>query len=69
MALLEEPRGWRSLQEMAQRERDPQRLASIIDQMNRLLDQNERMAAGDELQTISRRSPPKLDVQTWQNQA
>ena len=69
MALLDEPRGWRSLQEMAQRERDPQRLASIIDQMNRLLDQHERMAAGDELQTISRSSPPKLDVQTWQSEA
>jgi len=69
VALLDEPKGWRSLQEMAQRERDPQRLASIIDQMNRLLDQHERMAAGEEQQPISRSSPPRLDVQTWQSQA
>ncbi|MFY9790182.1 MAG: hypothetical protein WAJ99_03315 [Candidatus Sulfotelmatobacter sp.] len=37
---LNEPKGWRHLQEMAQREQDPQVLAAIIDKMNRLLDQH-----------------------------
>jgi len=45
VALLDEPKGWRILQAMAQRERDPQKLASIIGKMNRLLDHHERMAA------------------------
>ena len=45
VALLGEPKGWRKLQAMAQRERDPQKLAHIIDQMNRLLDRHEKMAA------------------------
>jgi hypothetical protein len=40
--LLDEPKGWRQWQEMALRERDPQKLASIIDQMNRLLDRHEK---------------------------
>ncbi len=40
MELLNEPKGWRHLQEMAQREQDPQALAAIIDKMNRLLDQH-----------------------------
>ena len=35
--LSDEPKGWRWLQEMAQRERDPQRLAVILDQLNHLL--------------------------------
>ena len=43
MDLLDEPKGWQILQVMAQRERDPQRLAAIIDQMNQLLDRHERM--------------------------
>jgi hypothetical protein len=37
---LNEPKGWRHLQEMAQREQDPGALAAIIDKMNRLLDQH-----------------------------
>jgi hypothetical protein len=41
---LDEPRGWRRLQAMAQRATDPQSLAAIIDEMNRILDQHERMA-------------------------
>ncbi|MCU1302521.1 MAG: hypothetical protein JWQ87_2805 [Candidatus Sulfotelmatobacter sp.] len=41
----DEPKGWQQLQQMAQKEQDPQKLASIIDQMNRLLDGHERMAA------------------------
>ncbi|MFY9950851.1 MAG: hypothetical protein WA261_17075 [Candidatus Sulfotelmatobacter sp.] len=40
MEPLNEPKGWRHLQEMAQREQDPQVLAAIIDKMNRLLDQH-----------------------------
>ncbi len=44
--LRDEPKGWRRLQRKAQRESDPQKLALIIDDMNRLLDEHERMAAG-----------------------
>jgi hypothetical protein len=44
--LADEPEGWRHLQEMAQRERNPKRLIEIIDQMNRLLDKHERRASG-----------------------
>jgi hypothetical protein len=43
--LRDEPKGWKRLQGEAQRERDPQKLALIIDQLNRLLDQHERLAA------------------------
>jgi hypothetical protein len=42
--LRDEPKGWKRLQRKAQRERDPQKLALIIDQLNRLLDEHERMA-------------------------
>ena len=45
MRLPNEPKGWRKLQRMAQRENDPQKLASIIDRMNRLLDSHEKMDA------------------------
>lgn len=38
MRLPDEPSGWQVLQAMAQQETDPQRLATIIDQMNKLLD-------------------------------
>ncbi len=48
MQLPDEPKGWRALQLMAQRETDPQKLASIIDKMNRLLDGCERVAARNE---------------------
>src|ERR1700728_2013629 len=39
--LIDEPEGWQHLQDMAKQEKDPQQLASIIDKMNRLLDQHE----------------------------
>jgi hypothetical protein len=42
MSPVDEPEGWRILQAMAQNENDPERLASIIDCMNRLLDAHER---------------------------
>jgi hypothetical protein len=42
MSPVDEPKGWRILQAMAQSENDPERLASIIDRMNRLLDAHER---------------------------
>ena len=45
--LIDEPEGWRHLQELAQREKDPLLLASIIDKMNRLLDQHEWSAPTD----------------------
>jgi hypothetical protein len=51
MSPADEPKGWQILQAMAQNENDPERLASIIDRMNRLLDAHERRSgnanAGD----------------------
>lgn len=44
MPLSDEPKGWRILQAMAQSESDPERLASIINEMNRLLDAHERQS-------------------------
>ncbi len=38
----DEPEGWRQLQELAQRETDPRKLAAIIDEMNKLLAERER---------------------------
>lgn len=38
------PKGWQTLQERAQRERDPKKLAAIIDEMNRLLTEQEKAA-------------------------
>jgi len=70
VGLLDEPRGWRTLQAMAQRERDPQKLASMIEEMNRLLDRRERMAATDAEQPepLNRTSDGaiSLEVQPWQ---
>jgi 23S rRNA maturation mini-RNase III len=40
---LDEPVGWRRLHEKAQQATNPKRLALIIDQMNRLLDEHEKM--------------------------
>ena len=48
MEQLDEPKGWRVLQTLAQEESDPQRLASIIDEMNHLLDRHEKMIASQE---------------------
>jgi hypothetical protein len=42
MRLPDEPPGWHLLQAMAQREPDPEKVASIIERMNRLLDAHER---------------------------
>jgi hypothetical protein len=47
----EEPKGWRRLQERAQREKDPKKLAQIIDQMNQLLTEHENAAAKEEKPT------------------
>ena len=44
MPLSDEPKGWRRLQAKALQERTPEKLALIIDQMNELLDEHERMA-------------------------
>ena len=46
--MLEEPKGWRQLQQRAQREKDPKKLAQIIDQMNQLLTEHENAAAKEE---------------------
>jgi hypothetical protein len=70
MDLTNEPEGWRRLQEMAQRERDPQVLASLIDKMNSLLDQHARIAAAETEHPAPSRSGSdpavRLEVQTWQ---
>jgi hypothetical protein len=70
MDLTNEPEGWRRLQEMAQRESDPEVLASLIDKMNSLLDHHARVTATE----IQHPAPSKrgcgpavrLEVQTWQ---
>ena len=72
MALLDEPVGWRQLQATAQQEKDPHRLAFIIDQMNCLLDRHEKMSAHEHTWIgVSRgaHNSIKLDVETWQFQA
>jgi hypothetical protein len=56
--LTDEPEGWNDLQEMAQRERNPKRLVAIIDQMNRLLDEQEHRTSG----TMRARSDPSARV-------
>ena len=69
MARLDEPQGWQQLHAMAQQERDPQRLAYIIDQMNSLLAQYEKMAGNENLSTGASTEPDhllKLDLHTWQ---
>lgn len=48
MRLSDEPRGWRRLQAMAQSEDNPERVAAIIDEMNRLLEAHERMTGSCE---------------------
>jgi hypothetical protein len=44
---MEEPPGWRILQDRARKETDPKKLASIIDEMNELLKQWEETAGSD----------------------
>jgi hypothetical protein len=57
--LLDEPQGWRSLQHMAQQETDPQRLSSIIEEMNRLLDCHEKkITSGKSRETEGRPCAP-----------
>jgi len=41
---LDEPKGWRKLWERAQREKDPKKLAALIDQLNQLLSEHEKAA-------------------------
>jgi hypothetical protein len=41
-----EPEGWRELQERARRTRDPKQLEAIIAEMNQLLSECEKKAAG-----------------------
>ena len=56
-----EPEGWRSLWERAQQEKDPQKLAELIDQLNQLLTEHEKAAAQDEKPTV--RSKPTRSKQ------
>lgn len=41
----QEPEGWRELWEKAQRERDPQRLDTLIKRMNQMLSEHEKRCA------------------------
>lgn len=68
---LDEPRGWRKLQAMAQREEDPQKLAFILERMNRLLDRYERQASAKEPASRNRSSDHELGfiVDCWQIEA
>jgi hypothetical protein len=50
MGLLNEPKGWKCLQHMAQQETDPKRLSAILGEMNRLLDRHEKTAGEDSLE-------------------
>ena len=43
--LPDEPKGWRKLCAMAQKERDPNRLANIIERINCLLTAHEKQLA------------------------
>lgn len=47
--VLDEPLGWRCLWERAQRERDPEKLAALIDQLNQLLTEHEKAAVEQEM--------------------
>lgn len=62
MPLLHEPKGWRTLQEMAQRETDPQKFAAIINQLHRLLEEHEKMVASYESPRPSSRHVSELRV-------
>jgi hypothetical protein len=39
------PRGWKKLHDLAQNESDPKKLATLIDRLNSLLDDHEKMLA------------------------
>jgi len=45
---LDEPAGWRSLWERAQRECNPKKLAALIDKMNQLLSEHEKRASANQ---------------------
>ncbi len=51
--LPDEPKGWRRLWEAAQAEKDPKKLAELIDQLNQLLSEHEK-AAEDETRPRNR---------------
>jgi hypothetical protein len=39
------PRGWKKLHDLAQNESDPRKLATLIERLNSLLDDHEKMLA------------------------
>ncbi|MGA9813322.1 MAG: hypothetical protein WBQ64_11125 [Terriglobales bacterium] len=51
---MEEPEGWRELQQKALDERDPQRLIEIIDQLVGILAAHEKKVASDSARKNSR---------------
>ncbi len=57
---LDEPEGWRLLWGRAQREKDPEKLAKLIDEKNQLLSEHEKAAALEETPSPrSKRKRPK----------
>jgi hypothetical protein len=68
MKLSDEPQGWDQLQKMAQREKDPQVLAFIIEKMNRLLDHHEMSVRAETEWPASRggisKPAVRIEVQT-----
>jgi hypothetical protein len=77
VASLDEPQGWRQLHATAQKERDPQRLALLIDELNSLLERHEKMQeeklAADENSSASVSMDSdkflNLDIKAWQYDA
>jgi len=47
----DEPKGWRVLQKRAHLEKDPKKLAELIDEMNQLLAEYEKAASEEEKHT------------------
>jgi hypothetical protein len=47
LCLPDKPKGWRKLCAMAQKERDPKKLAAILGRINRLLTAHERQSASN----------------------
>ena len=60
---LDEPRGWKRLQAMAQRATDPESLAAIINEMNRILDQHKWMGEPSPHSASQRRYEPTINLE------
>jgi len=60
-----EPEGWRELQEKAQQETDPKKLAAIIDEMNRLLSEHEKRVRRGQTGPMARSAFPIRPTTRW----